>query len=48
MAKNMHVSVVALSQLSRKCEERKPPIPVLSDLGDSGAIEQDADSGVLL
>ena len=40
--------MLVLSQLSRACEKRKGKRPVLADLRDSGAIEQDADVVLLL
>jgi len=48
MGMDLQVPVLALSQLSRECEKRRNHMPRLSDLRDSGSLEQDADMVLFL
>ena len=48
LSKKLNVAIVLLSQLSRSCEMRNDKRPIMSDLRDSGSIEQDADNVYML
>lgn len=48
LAKELDIVVIGLSQLSRECERRGDKMPQLSDLRDSGSLEQDADIVLML
>lgn len=48
LAKKLNVPVILVSQLSREVERRRPAVPLLSDLRESGSLEEDARKVILL
>ena len=48
IAVDLNIPVVALAQLNRNVESREPPVPILSDLRDTGSFEQDASVVIFL
>lgn len=48
MARQLQIPVICVAQLNRQCEGRKDKKPMLSDLRESGSVEQDADFVIFL